>query len=170
MTSTRSREVEQLVHRDRQIAHAFPGGVEYRGRHGGGNGALMHLSHAAGADPFQREIGFADELDVDVQNVRVSRHVVIDRAETEESVRMRPKLGRRAELQRRTLRRSVEPVCAQVLVLSRRIQQVRPAIVGVGLVVILCVAGLVQYDRFFINGAIYDPTTSAMVRATGLYK
>ena len=66
------------------------------------------------------------------------------------------------------------PLCwlalSQVSVLSRRFPQVRPSIIAVGLLAILAVNGLVQYDRFFIDGAIYDPTTAAMARASGLQK
>lgn len=66
------------------------------------------------------------------------------------------------------------PLCwlalSQVSVLSRRFPQVRPSIIAVGLLLILAVNGLVQYNRFFIDGAIYDPTTAAMARASGLQK
>lgn len=66
------------------------------------------------------------------------------------------------------------PLCwlamSQVMVLSGRLPQARRAMVTVGLVLALAAVGLVQYDRFFIEGGIYDPTTSAMARATGLQK
>lgn len=66
------------------------------------------------------------------------------------------------------------PLCwlamSQVFALSGRFPRVRPSIIAVGLLLIVAVNGLVQYNRFFIEGAIYDPTTSAMARASGLQK
>ncbi len=66
------------------------------------------------------------------------------------------------------------PLCwlalSQVTTMSRRLPQARRLLVIAGLVLALAAVGLVQYDRFFIEGAIYDPTTSAMARATGLQK
>ncbi len=59
---------------------------------------------------------------------------------------------------------------SQVLVLSRRFPRVRPPIIAAGLFMILAVVGLIQYDRFFVGGAIYDSTTAEMVHATRLVK
>ena len=60
--------------------------------------------------------------------------------------------------------------CSQILFLGRQFPKVRPAILTVGLFLILGTSNLSQYHRFFVKGAIYDPTTAAMVWAADLEK
>lgn len=60
--------------------------------------------------------------------------------------------------------------CSQIMLQSRQFPRVRPAILAAGLFLILAVSGLNQYHRFFVKGAIYDPTTAAMVWAADLEK
>jgi hypothetical protein len=60
--------------------------------------------------------------------------------------------------------------CSQAIALSRRSCKVPPSIVAFGLVLILSAAGVHQYVRFFVKGAIYDPTTAALVRSSGMEK
>lgn len=66
------------------------------------------------------------------------------------------------------------PLCAlassQILLLGRQFTRIRPAFLTGGLFMILATSGLVQYDRFFVRGAMYDPTTAAMVWAADLEK
>ena len=66
------------------------------------------------------------------------------------------------------------PLCwlasSQILILSRQFPKVRPAILTTGLFLVMGAGGLNQYHRFFVQGAIYDPTTAAMVWAADLEK
>ena len=59
---------------------------------------------------------------------------------------------------------------SQILVLSRQFDRIRPVLLATGLFLVLAASGLSQYHRFFVRGAIYDPTTAAMARAADLEK
>ena len=60
--------------------------------------------------------------------------------------------------------------CSQILATSRQFPKIRPGILAIGLFLLLGASGLNQYHRFFVQGAIYDPTTAAMVWAADLEK
>lgn len=60
--------------------------------------------------------------------------------------------------------------CSQVISLGKRFSKVHPALVVSGLLLILSALGIDQYARFFVTGAIYDPTTAALVRSSGMEK
>jgi hypothetical protein len=60
--------------------------------------------------------------------------------------------------------------CSQILRLSGQFARVRPAIIGVGLFLVMAACGLRQYDRYFVEHSIYDPITTWLVRASDLQK
>ncbi len=60
--------------------------------------------------------------------------------------------------------------CSQLLILARRFRRLRPVYAAVTLFLVFGSLGLKQYDLFFVEGAVYDPTTAAMVWAAKLEK
>lgn len=58
----------------------------------------------------------------------------------------------------------------QVLVLSHRFHKIRSPIVATALFAVLFAIGASQYVRFFVAGAVYDPTTAALVWTSGMEK
>jgi hypothetical protein len=59
--------------------------------------------------------------------------------------------------------------CSQVFVLVRRVPRWRLCIAAI-ILLGFSLFGLQQYRRFFVDGAIYDPTTAALVRAAAMEK
>ena len=59
--------------------------------------------------------------------------------------------------------------CSQIRRLTGQFTRVRPAIFG-GLSLIVAACNLYEYNRFFIQGAIYDPVTAQLVKASNLVK
>ena len=59
--------------------------------------------------------------------------------------------------------------CSQVFALARRVSRWRAALATI-ILLGLALSGLQQYRRFFVDGAIYDPTTAALVRSAGMEK
>ena len=66
------------------------------------------------------------------------------------------------------------PLCwfaaSQLLRVSRSLSSVRPAILAVGLFLVVGSVGLSQYYRFFVEGEVYDPITSSLAQAANLQK
>jgi hypothetical protein len=60
--------------------------------------------------------------------------------------------------------------CSQILRLSGQFRRVRPAVIAGGLFLVMAACGLRQYDRYFVEGSIYDPITAWLVRASNLEK
>ena len=60
--------------------------------------------------------------------------------------------------------------CSQVIALSRRSSKLYPATVAAALLLVLSVVGVNQYVRFFVHGAVYDPTTAELVWSSGMEK
>ena len=60
--------------------------------------------------------------------------------------------------------------CSQVLRLAGQVPKVRPTIIFGGLLLIVAACNVHEYDRFFIQGAIYDPVTAQLVKASNLVK
>jgi 4-amino-4-deoxy-L-arabinose transferase-like glycosyltransferase len=60
--------------------------------------------------------------------------------------------------------------CSQILRLAGQFPKVRPAIILGALLLIVAVCNLQQYNRFFVQGAIYDPVTAQLVKASNLVK
>jgi 4-amino-4-deoxy-L-arabinose transferase-like glycosyltransferase len=60
--------------------------------------------------------------------------------------------------------------CSQVLRLSKQFARVRPAIIGTGLLLVVSVSGLCQYERYFVESSIYDPITPWLIRASDFVK
>jgi len=60
--------------------------------------------------------------------------------------------------------------CSQILRLTGQFPKVRPPTILGGLLLIVAVCNLQQYNRFFVEGAIYDPVTAQLVKASNLVK
>ena len=60
--------------------------------------------------------------------------------------------------------------CTQVLSLSRIVSQRHRTALTVGVFLILASVNVNQYVRFFVEGAIYDPVTAALVWSSGMEK
>src|SRR5437588_2791429 len=60
--------------------------------------------------------------------------------------------------------------CSQILRLTGQFPKVRPAIISGGLLLIVAGCNIYEYDRFFVRGAIYDPVTAQLVKASKLLK
>ena len=60
--------------------------------------------------------------------------------------------------------------CSQILRLSSQFKRVRPALIAGGLFLVMAACGLRQYDRYFVEGSIYDPITAWLVKASNFEK
>ena len=60
--------------------------------------------------------------------------------------------------------------CSQILRLTEQFPKVRPAIISGGLLLIVAASNLYEYNRFFVRGAIYDPVTAQLAKASKLLK
>ena len=60
--------------------------------------------------------------------------------------------------------------CSQILRLAEQFPKIHPAIISGGLLLIVGGCNLQQYNRFFVRGAIYDPVTAQLVKASNLVK
>lgn len=60
--------------------------------------------------------------------------------------------------------------CSQILWLTGQFPKARPAIIFGGLLLLVATCNLYEYRRFFIQGAIYDPVTTQLVKASKLVK
>ncbi len=60
--------------------------------------------------------------------------------------------------------------CSQAIALSKRSARFRQPLLAALILLVLSVLGVSQYLRFFAGGAVYDPTTDALVRASGMVK
>ena len=60
--------------------------------------------------------------------------------------------------------------CSQIQRLTGQVPKVRPAVIFGGLLLIVVACNLHEYDRFFVQGAIYDPITAQLVKASNLVK
>ena len=59
---------------------------------------------------------------------------------------------------------------SQIFRLARQFPKIRPSILGFGLLSVVAVCGLRQYDRFFVQGGVYDPITSQLIQAADFEK
>ena len=66
------------------------------------------------------------------------------------------------------------PLCwlaySQVVLLARKFGKIRPVYAMVTALLLLSAVSLSQYERFFVKGEIYDPTSAAMAWAAKLQK
>jgi 4-amino-4-deoxy-L-arabinose transferase-like glycosyltransferase len=60
--------------------------------------------------------------------------------------------------------------CSQILRLTGQFPKVPPAIISGVLFLIVAACNLQQYNRFFVQGALYDPITAELVKAANLLK
>jgi len=60
--------------------------------------------------------------------------------------------------------------CSQIQRLTGQVPKVRPAVIFGGVLLIVVACNLHEYDRFFVQGAIYDPITAQLVKASNLVK
>jgi 4-amino-4-deoxy-L-arabinose transferase-like glycosyltransferase len=60
--------------------------------------------------------------------------------------------------------------CSQILRLTGQFPKVRPVIIFGGLLLLVATCNLYEYNRFFVRGAIYDPVTAQLVKASDLVK
>jgi hypothetical protein len=60
--------------------------------------------------------------------------------------------------------------CSQILRLTGQFPKVRPAIISGGLLLLVAGCNLYEYNRFFVRGAIYDPVTARLLKASKLLK
>ncbi len=60
--------------------------------------------------------------------------------------------------------------CSQILALSEKFPRLNPNILAVALILIMGISGLDQYNRYFIQGKIYDPVTAELVHAAEMVK
>jgi 4-amino-4-deoxy-L-arabinose transferase-like glycosyltransferase len=60
--------------------------------------------------------------------------------------------------------------CSQIQRLAGRFSKLRPTVTLGGLMLIVGLCNFYEYDRFFVQGAIYDPVTAQLAKASKLVK